>query len=282
MKETLAYLRGSLRRIYAPGEAEAIIRWIFEYLKGWSPVDIVLHEDKPLSDFMRGKAKAICERLMRHEPIQYITGQTRFYGLDLKVTPDVLIPRPETEELVEMVVRDADGRADLRVLDAGTGSGCIALALARNLRFPAVTAIDVSEAALEVARANAEALRCRVSLRRADMLSLPEETGVWDILVSNPPYIGESEAEEMEENVLGYEPHTALFVPDDDPLVFYRALGEYGTKALVAGGRMYFEINPLHVSALRGMLAAMGYEGVTSHEDIHGRQRFVSCTRPGE
>lgn len=280
MKETLRQLRATLREIYPPGEAEAIIRLMFEYLKGWSPVDIVLHEDEPLSEFMQGKVRGILQRLMRHEPIQYITGHARFYGLELKVNRHVLIPRPETEELVEMIVTRAGDRTDLRVLDAGTGSGCIALALARNLKFPQVTAIDISEEALEVARANAKALKCRITFARRDILNLPAERDRWDIIVSNPPYIDRSEAADMEANVLDYEPHSALFVPDDDPLVYYRALGAYAVKALEPGGRLYFEINPRHVESLTAMLSAMGFEQAQSHKDIHGRQRFVSAQRP--
>lgn len=282
MKETLAKLRRDLRRIYSDGEAEAIIRLIFEHLKSWTPVDIVLNEDKPLSDFMKGKVDAILARLMNHEPIQYITGQARFYGLDLKVAPGVLIPRPETEELVELIVRDADGKADLRVLDAGTGSGCIAIALARNLRFPQITAIDMSAEAIEIASENARNLKCRISFRLQDMLSLPADVDKWDIIVSNPPYICESEAKDMEANVLDYEPRGALFVPDNDPLRFYRALSGYAIKALAPSGRLYFEINPLHVDSLINLLTEQGFVNVLTHTDISGRKRFVSAMRPND
>ena len=193
MKETIKMLRDSLAQIYPKGEAEAIIRIIFEYLKGWSPVDIAIHGDEELSPFIRGKVNGILERLKENEPIQYVVGQARFYGLDFKVTRDTLIPRPETEELVELVLKHCDGRADLRVLDAGTGSGCIALALARNLRFPQITAIDISEGALAVARENAARLKCRVSFRKADILKLSPCRDSWDVIVSNPPYICMSE-----------------------------------------------------------------------------------------
>lgn len=282
MRDTLRHLRTSLRSIYPPGEAEAIIRLIFEHLKGWSPVDLALHEQEPLSEFMKGKVEGILVRLMRHEPIQYVTGRARFYGLELAVSPAVLIPRPETEELVEMIVRESEGKPDLRVLDAGTGSGCISVALARNLRFPKVRAIDVSRDALEVARANAKALRCRVDFRKEDMLALPVQEEMWDIIVSNPPYVDRSEAAQMEANVLEHEPYSALFVPDEDPLLFYRALGEYGIRALVPGGRMYLEINPRHARELASMLSGLGYTQVKSHKDIHGRDRFVTACRPEE
>lgn len=264
-----------MTRIYSPGESEAIIRLIFEHLKGWSPVDIVLNEDKPLSEYIQGKVGAILSRLKRNEPIQYVLGEARFYGLDLKVTPDVLVPRPETEGLVDMIVRDSQGRTDIQVLDAGTGSGCIAIALSRNLKFPQITAIDKSDAALQVARDNAAALKCRITFRHQDMLNLPAEHGLWDIMVSNPPYIAESESATMEANVLDYEPHSALFVPDNDPLIFYRALADYGRTALKATGRLYFEINPLFADDLRRLLNGMGYTGIEIFRDIHGRQRFM-------
>lgn len=272
-------MRSALETICSHGESEAIIRLVFEHLKGWSPVDIVLHEDDALSDFMRGKVEAILSRLMQHEPIQYILGKARFYGLDFAVNRSVLVPRPETEELVEMAVRDASDEADLRVLDAGTGSGCIAIALARNLKFPQITAIDVSGEALEVARANARALRCNITFRRQDMLRLAAERDRWDIIVSNPPYIAEKEAADMEANVLDYEPHSALFVPDADPLIFYCALTDYAAASLSPGGRLYLEINPLYADALASLTAGSGLAGVELHRDIHGRNRFLTAHR---
>lgn len=282
MRETLATMRSRLGKIYSKGESEAIIRLIFENLKGWSPVDIVLNEDKPLSDFIKGKVKAILTRLEADEPIQYILGQAHFYGLDLKVNPSVLIPRPETEELVEMIVRKYADRSDLTVLDAGTGSGCIAIALSRNLRFPQITAIDISPTALDVARENAEALRCKITFRQEDILKLPPDRCVWDIIVSNPPYIALSEASAMEANVLDYEPHNALFVPESDPLIFYKAIARYGSHALKQGGQLFFEINPLYTHLLVQMLAFEGYINIDTARDIHGKVRFASAQFPAE
>lgn len=279
MKETIAHMRRSLGAIYPKGEAEAIIRLIFETLKGWTPVEIVLHEDRPLSDFIKGKIAAILERLERNEPVQYVLGHARFYGLDFKVTPDVLIPRPETEELVGLVVDHCGRTPDLRVLDAGTGSGCIAIALSRYLLFPQITAIDISPRALEVAKENAVALKSRVRFRQADILNLPADSDQWDVIVSNPPYICDSEARAMEPNVLDYEPHTALFVPDDDPLRFYTSLARYAIKALSPGGALFFEINPLYVDPLTKMLATEGFSRVSQHTDMQGRARFVSAIK---
>ncbi|MCM1319580.1 MAG: peptide chain release factor N(5)-glutamine methyltransferase [Muribaculaceae bacterium] len=284
MKETITYLRQELNRIYPPRETEAIIRLIFEHLKGWKPVDIVLNEDKPLSDYMRGKVEAILERLKKGEPIQYILGTAHFYGLDFNVTPDVLIPRPETAEMVDLIVRQAGDATDLRVLDAGTGSGCIAIALARNLKFPQVTAIDNSEPALAVAEGNAKKLRCRISFSRADILALPKAAAFageqWDIIVSNPPYIALHEKADMEANVLNYEPDGALFVPDDDPLVFYRAIAEYGQQHLSAGAHIYFEVNPLYADSLSALMQRLGYTDINIYRDIQKNNRFLTAVAP--
>lgn len=281
MRETLAKMRSRLVPIYGRGEAEAMIRLIFEALKGWRPVDIVLNEDKPLSDYMRGKVDAILNRLAMHEPLQYILGEARFYGLTLKVTPAVLIPRPETEELVELIVKGAGNMEDLHVLDACTGSGCIALALARNLRFPLITAFDISAEALEVAGENDAALRTRITFRQADALKLSRDSlpgAPWDIIVSNPPYIGEMERLQMDANVLDYEPRKALFVPDRTPLLFYDALAAYGTETLRPGGRIYFEINPLHAEALKELMEKAGYADVSLIRDMSGKLRFLEAT----
>ena len=283
MKETLRMLRSQLVPMYGRGEAEAIIRLIFEHLKGWRPVDIVLHEDEPLSLFMREKVAGILDRLRRHEPIQYIIGHARFYGLDLEVNPSVLIPRPETEELVELVLKSLGDHADLHLLDACTGSGCIAVALARNLRFPVVEAFDISEDALKVARANADRLRVQVTLESRDALNLKPGSlsgEPWDAIVSNPPYIGGMEKAAMERNVLDYEPHAALFVPEREPLIFYEALARYGRQTLRPGGGIFFEINPLHAEDMHEMMCALGYCDIELERDMCGKLRFLTAKNP--
>lgn len=236
MRDTLRKLREILRPLYGNGETEAIIRIMFHYLKGWNTVDIIMHEDASLSPFIKSEIDAILKRLVKHEPIQYITGEARFHGMEMKVTPDVLIPRPETDELVDIIVSDAGETEDLRVLDIGTGSGCIAIALARSLRFPTVTAVDISDAALAVARENASNLKANVSFIKEDILTVSPE-GIFDIIVSNPPYIDESEKSGMEPNVLDYEPKIALFVPDDNPLLFYKRIAEIAVRKTIPGGK---------------------------------------------
>ncbi len=268
-----------LRRIYPQGESSWMARIIFEQLKGYSQVDLVMKADTEISDYIAAKVDSVVDRLLRHEPIQYIFGETQFYGIRLKVTPATLIPRPETEELVEMIVRDADGRRDLQVLDICTGSGCIAIALARNLSFPSIEAIDISTDALEVARENSQLTRTHISFSEADALHLSLRPCSYDIIVSNPPYIAESERADMEANVLDYEPAVALFVPDSDPLRFYKAIAHASQNALKPGGRLYFEINPKYARELSDSLKSSGWSDVTLQRDSRGLYRFLSASR---
>ncbi len=277
MRDTLRKLREILRPLYGNGETEAIIRIMFHYLKGWNTVDIIMHEDASLSPFIKSEIDAILKRLVKHEPIQYITGEARFHGMEMKVTPDVLIPRPETDELVDIIVADAGETEDLRVLDIGTGSGCIAIALARSLRFPTVTAVDISDAALAVARENASNLKANVSFIKEDILTVSPE-GIFDIIVSNPPYIDESEKSGMEPNVLDYEPKIALFVPDDNPLLFYKRIAEIAVRKLSPAGKLYFEINPRHADELSRYLTDCGFDDVQVIRDSFGKLRFIKAT----
>lgn len=278
MHKTLTKLRNALRPIYGRGETEAIIRIIFHYLKGWDTTDMLIHESEPLSPFVKSEIDNILSRLLRHEPIQYITGEARFHGLDLTVTPDVLIPRPETSELVDIIADDAGDREDLRVLDIATGSGCIAIALARTLRFAQVTAMDVSEKALEVAQRNNVNLKTHVSFIHADIFKW-EPASAYDIIVSNPPYIDESEKKYMEPNVTEYEPARALFVPDSDPLIFYRRIATIASGALTQDGTLYLEINPRHDSELSGLLSTSGFSNVDIIRDTFGKNRFIRASR---
>ncbi len=281
LKQCADGVRDRLSAHYPPGEAQALTRIVVEELLHYEPVDVVLHKDSIISPFMQEKIDKVVERLLNDEPVQYIFGKARFCGLEIKVTPDVLIPRPETQELVDCIVKEWGDRSDLSVLDVCTGSGCIAVALARGLKWTDVTAIDISEAALGVARDNVTQLKVNVTLRQGDALAMesPAEP-LWDIIVSNPPYIAENEKRDMEQNVLRYEPHLALFVPDNDPLRFYKAIGRYAAASLRAGGELYFEINPLYRDALVAMLEGEGLVDVESWADAEGRQRFVRAKSP--
>lgn len=268
-----------LTPLYGQREAKWMVRIIMENIKEYSPVDVVLHRDDVQSEYIINKIDSVVSRLLKNEPIQYIFGKARFYGNSFKVTPATLIPRPETEELVALI--DKENRdADLRVLDVGTGSGCIAITLARVLRFPIVDAIDISDDALVVAKENSQTLRVKVNFNKSDALAMEKpKTPIYDIIVSNPPYIADKERAEISQNVLRYEPHLALFVPDDDPLRFYRAIGEYGIKALKKGGRLYFEINPLFVEEMRVMLETMGYVNIRVIRDLPGKDRIVAALK---
>lgn len=262
--------------LYGRGEAEWMTRLTLEYVTGWSRVDLLVDADKELGEVRVEAVKNIVDRLLKHEPLQYILGYEDFMGLKINVNPSVLIPRPETQELVNIIIDREAKASDLSVLDAGTGSGAIAEALSRNLRFASVTAIDNSDAALEVARGNAERLRTPVTFVNADILSLTSLPGEpFDIIVSNPPYVLDSERAEMSANVLGHEPSAALFVPDSDPLRFYLALARYAAAGgLKPGGRLYFECNPLTIDALASRLEP-DFDEVETVRDSFGRQRFI-------
>lgn len=281
LKDFIAGVKQRLSAAYPAGEADAMTRVIVEELLHYTPVDAVLKSDEPVSGYISGRADEVVSRLLGHEPIQYIFGKASFCGLQLKVTPAVLIPRPETAELVDIIVKEWGDRTDVRVMDFCTGSGCIAVALARGLKFPVIDAVDISGDALAVARENAASLNVKVNFIQEDVLSLDAPSSPeYDIIVSNPPYITERERGGMEANVLDHEPAIALFVPDSDPLRFYTPIAGYAVKALKAGGRLYFEINPDYVDEIIAMLVKTGFRDVTSQADMYGRQRFVTAVSP--
>lgn len=278
MKETLKNLREKLYPLYGQRESEAIIREIFHHLKGWNLTDLTIHADDKLSDFIKNEIDSILQRLLKHEPIQLITGVARFHGLDFEVSPEVLIPRRETEELVDLIIDEANDAGDLSVLDIGTGSGCIAIALAKSLRFPYVTAIDISPAALEIAKKNAANLKVKsINFIESDILT-EEPKGVFDIIVSNPPYITPEEKKGMEPNVLLYEPETALFVPEEDPLIFYNRIIKLASSHLKDGGKLYLEINPMFAPQIKKTTEDAGFKNVEILLDSFGRERFIKAS----
>ncbi len=262
------------------GEINAMWRLVMKHVMNYEPVDMILRGDHELPGFFSEKLHDITSRLLAHEPIQYILGKAQFHGHEFTVTPATLIPRPETEQLVDIIV-DENPDSDLRVLDIGTGSGCIAVSLALALKWAQVTAIDISQDALDIAKENAVTNKAKVQYLKADALkltTLPCEP--LDIIVSNPPYVCESERSGMENNVLDYEPHTALFVPDDDPLRFYRAIARYAANALTPGGRIYLEINRKYGSEIASLLTKQGFEDATVMLDSFGNARFVKAALP--
>ena len=258
--------------VYGEGEAQAIARLIYEVRYGLTLSDLLMGRD---SSVPQDELEQIAIRLERQEPVQYILGQADFYGRTFVVNEHVLIPRPETEELCQWILTtDATN-----ILDIGTGSGCIAITLAAEMPEAEVTAWDISEEALKVAKENAKRINVHVKFEQVDILHLPSSilhlTSAFDLIVSNPPYICNKERETMEANVLEHEPHTALFVPNDDPLLFYRAIAQYGQTALKEGGWLYFEINPLYAEDLRAILSKMSYYDIEIKEDQYGKQRMI-------
>ncbi|MBO4804271.1 MAG: peptide chain release factor N(5)-glutamine methyltransferase [Muribaculaceae bacterium] len=277
LKEAIEQLRNGLAGVAEPNEVQAMIRVICEDVFNYDPVDVALRQESELPDFAPQRVAEIIARLQRHEPLQYIVGSARFHGHRFKVTPAVLIPRPETEQLVDMIVDENPG-SDLRVLDMGTGSGCIAISLARALKFAQVDALDVSRDALEVARENAAALKVKVRFFESDMLT-PQPPARYDIIVSNPPYICWGEREAMDRNVLDYEPGQALFVPDNDPLLFYKAIVPYAAQSLERAGHLYLEINQRFGNEIKRLLEECGFGEVRIIEDSYGKVRFATGVR---
>ena len=280
MKETVSKLKAALTPIYGKGESDAIIRLIFHYLKGWNLTDILTHSEDELSPFLKQEIDSILERLLNFEPIQYITGTARFHGFDLKVEPGVLIPRPETEQLVDLIIDENSNRQDLRILDICTGSGCIAIALAKDLPFSEVTALDISEKAIAIAKENSAARKVKVNYIRKDIFEW-KPSQEFDIIVSNPPYVLDSEASGIERNVMDYEPHEALFVRDDDPLRFYIRIAKIGKECLAQNGKIYFETNPLTVRELKNKMERLGYAEVQILRDSFGKERFLTALNRG-
>lgn len=274
MNKIVAYIRSRLQPYYTAEEVSALSRIVCCDLLGQAPTDYYLGKDIALSPKKEQELEDILQRLSRFEPLQYIEGRTLFLGREFWVAPGVLIPRPETEELVELMLKEIP--ADARILDVGTGSGCIAISLAKALPDALVTAWDVSPEALSVARANARKLQADVRFVECDVLACQvDEVGLYDVIVSNPPYVTEAEKADMEPNVLQWEPSLALFVPDDDPLRFYRRIAVLGRDMLADGGRLYFEINRAYGREMVEMLRTMGYVGVRVEKDLSQNDRFV-------
>ena len=217
--------------------------------------------------------------LKKYRPIQYILGETEFYGLPFETCPAALIPRPETEELVDWIVRDYDKNAPLAVVDVGTGSGCIAVALKNNFNNANVWAIDICENALTLAKRNAEKNGAEIKFLCKDVLSdgmMGFERNFMDVIVSNPPYVTPSEKQHMLPNVLEYEPHCALFTPENDPMVFYRCISAFGKKCLKKGGKIFFEINEAYLDKVAEVLKEHDYQDISPRKDINDKWRMIS------
>ena len=296
-----------LTPLYEAGEAKAIVRWVLDVRFGLSWTDILCGKVTELSAHDQTELEKIMQRLEKGEPIQYIIGVTDFFGRQFHVAPGVLIPRPETEELCRWIlasdkhgltrtvreslhqsdakVQVSPSLSDANILDIGTGSGCIAITLVLELPDAKVVAWDISDDALRIAADNAKSLDANVTFEHRDILDtsltshLSLFTPQFDLIVSNPPYICEKEKSAMECNVLEHEPHLALFVPDDDPLLFYRAIAQYAVEALKPQGSLFFELNPLYADDLAQELSMMSYHDISIRRDQFSKPRFLKATK---
>ena len=299
--KTYQQLWQSLTPLYDAGEAQAIVRTVLDVKYGMTLTDIICGKVNEISADEERKLEEIIIRLQKGEPVQYVLGEADFAGRTFRVEPGVLIPRPETAELCQWIEKDmieksivssGDSSEDSpedssgnspqatddarRILDICTGSGCIAITLGLNIPNSEVTGWDISEDALRIAQGNVEMLKARnVRIEYQDALALPKAAEAADLIVSNPPYICEKEKADMEKNVLEHEPSLALFVPDEDPLKFYRAIAEYASSTLKPEGALYFEINPIYEKETREMLLKLDFKDIETKEDAFGKKRMM-------
>lgn len=279
MHPIYTYIRQELSDYYSDAEASAMAKYILTEKFQLSALDIYASKDMDFSEERKSEVDDIIVRLKSYEPLQYIIGKTWFCGLCFKVTPAVLIPRSETTELIDWIVKD-NKRECMHILDIGTGSGCISVSLALMMESSVVSAWDISEEALSVASENARINNANVAFSQVDVLGTDIPDIKVDILVSNPPYITENEKKYMEKNILEWEPDLALFVPNDDPLRFYRCIAEIGMKILNDGGLVYFEINRAYGSKTIEILDSMGYKNIELKKDLSGNDRMIKALRP--
>ncbi len=277
VQQGIQYVKTQLSDLYPAMEIQSFQRLLFMHLLNCKAVDIYVNYTKILSDLQEKSLFEMVHELARYKPLQYILGTTEFYGLSFKVSPDVLIPRPETEELVDWIIKDNSNRA-ASILDIGTGSGCIAVSVAKNLSQASVMAMDISDKALLVAGENAKQNNVHVELIQDDILHANLSLyGNIDIIVSNPPYIARQEMKEMSANVLDFEPHIALFVEDAEPLIFYKSIISFAKQKLVSHGKIYFEINEAYGKMLTIVLESNNFCNIVLRNDINGKQRMISA-----
>ena len=279
MHPLVRQIREALHGSYTDAEALSLAKMLLVEVFGFSTLELYGGKDRGFSEKEQELLSDIVCRLQNHEPIQYIIGRETFMGLVFDVNENVLIPRPETQELVNWILEDHRSDEGCKILDIGTGSGCIPVSLAHFMSGAEVEAWDISDGALDVARRNANKNEVKVLFRKQNVFeALPSES-YYDVIVSNPPYITEKEKGDMEANVLDWEPSIALFVPDTDPLLFYRKIAELGLEMLVAGGALYFEINRAYGEMMRTMLEDMGYNNVELRKDMFGNDRMIKAIK---
>lgn len=284
-ENTLGALRDLYREIldslYDREEIDALWKYSLEDKLNINP-DLKPLDEHLLTESNLNTIIPVLERLATGEPYQYIIGEVEFYGCSLKVDKRVLIPRPETEELCELVLTENDQSKPLQVIDLGTGSGCIPIALKSKVPNWTVSALEVDDGALALAKENAALSKLEIIFHQLDLLSTSElPLSTYDIIVSNPPYIAEKEADTIKENVLVHEPHLALFIADVDPLLFYRKMLDLGKKSLKIGGKFYFEFNEKYGTEMRKLMEEKGYSDIRVIKDLSGKDRFAVCANGG-
>lgn len=284
--EFRVYFREQLAGMYEPEEVENLCFLTLEHILKMNRVEVSLSRKLDVSTSALTQLKEVTSRLSLSEPIQYIIGTTEFYGMEFQVNPATLIPRPETEELVDWIITDkaesfvkSETQEKLKILDIGTGSGCIAISLAKNLSNAHVEAIDISQEALATAYQNAKMNEADVIFYNQDVLAVEELEHKYDIIVSNPPYVRMLEKKEMRDNVLSNEPDSALFVSDDDPLIFYRKIGELAFESLSVIGFLYFEINEYLGKEMIDLLKGIGFSDIELKRDMFGKDRMIKASR---
>lgn len=277
--KVIKIFRNQLISLYPLTEINSFLEIVLENELNFSKIDIIMKSDERISEQQANKIFDIINRLKQHEPIQYIIGKSQFYNLEYTVKKGVLIPRPETEELVNQIIKQNGSANKLNILDIGTGSGCIAVSLKSNLPNSNVWAYDISETAMKIAKENAKLNNCDIHFVNQDILTSYNkiEDIKFDIIVSNPPYVRHKEAELMSKNVLNYEPHLALFVDNNNPLLFYKSIANYARLNLKISGRLYFEINEAFGSNVYNLLESLGYQNIELSKDLNGKDRFVSA-----
>lgn len=279
MHPLVRHIREALHGVCSDAEALSLAKMLLVDVFGFSTLELYGGKDRSFSEKEQMHLADIVRRLQNHEPVQYIIGKETFMELVFEVDKNVLIPRPETQELVEWILEDHRLDECCKILDIGTGSGCIPISLAHSMIGAELEAWDISDGALEVARRNANRNNVKVLFRKQNVLEAVPSTSCYDVIVSNPPYITEKEKVDMEANVLDWEPSIALFVPDSDPLLFYRKIAELGLKMLVPGGSLYFEINRAYGAMMKSMLSNMGYKHVELRKDMFGNDRMIKAIK---
>jgi len=273
----VAYFKNELASFYDISELESMLYILFQHYFGVTKTDIVINKDRKLSESDLLLVIYAVKELKKNKPLAYIIGEWEFFGLSFFVNEHVLIPRPETEELVQLIINDYDNHPPNNILDIGSGSGCIALSLKHHFKNTNVTAWDISDEALKVIDKNAKNLQLEIEIQKVDVLSNPEVNVKYDVIVSNPPYITNKEQSQMQSNVLDYEPHLALFVPNENPLLFYEKIADIAVKHLTENGRLYVEINEQFGDEVVLLFNKKGFNKVEIIKDINDKNRMVKA-----